>query len=204
MSTAIEHGTNYLTNHNVSTIVELRTLSMEDLLVDSQDRVGNESIWWVTALSGGYPLIFKLVLDNYVLPEKYTETLHNGQANDVPVITGNAKDESGASPSTDCTVAYCTLKYDNLSSRTSSSTRITGTRPSRTRRGTLLLRTPPSSACGRTPRTGTRRLPPPFILTTGFMLRLARTRARSTSRRLCMHSTLSMLKPKPILHGTGL
>lgn len=121
MSTAIDHGVNYTTSHNVSTIAELRTLSMEDLLVGSQDRVGNESIWWVTALSAGYPLIFKPVLDGYVLPEKYIETLINGPANDVPVITGNTKDESGASPQTDYTVAeyeyYCTLKYSNLSSR---------------------------------------------------------------------------------------
>ncbi|OOQ85737.1 putative carboxylesterase [Penicillium brasilianum] len=121
MSTAIEHGVNYTTYHNVSTIAELRTLSMEDLLVGSQDRVGNESIWWVTALSAGYPLIFKPVLDGYVLPEKYIESLLNGPANDVPVITGNTKDESGASPQTDYTIAeyeyYCTLKYGNLSSR---------------------------------------------------------------------------------------
>lgn len=121
MSTAIEHGVNYTTYHNVSTIAELRTLSMDDLLVGSQDRVGNESIWWVTALSAGYPLIFKPVLDGYVLPEKYIETLLNGPANDVPVITGNTKDESGASPGTDYTIAeyeyYCTLKYGNLSSR---------------------------------------------------------------------------------------
>ncbi|GLI80787.1 hypothetical protein PoHVEF18_009144 [Penicillium ochrochloron] len=121
MSTAIEHGVNYTTYHNASTIAELRTLSMEDLLIGSQDRVGNESIWWVTALSAGYPLIFKPVLDGYVLPEKYIESLLNGPANDVPVITGNTKDESGASPQTDYTVAeyeyYCTLKYGNLSSR---------------------------------------------------------------------------------------
>jgi carboxylesterase 2 len=94
---------------------------MEDLLIGSQDRVGNESIWWVTAISAGYPLIFKPVLDGYVLPEKYIETLLNGPANDVPVITGNTKDESGASPTNDYTVeeyeSWCTLKYGNLSSQ---------------------------------------------------------------------------------------
>lgn len=121
MSAAIEHGVNYTTFHNVSSIAELRKLPMEALLIGSQDRVGNESIWWVTALSADYPLIFKPVLDNYVLPEKYIETLINGPANDVPVITGNTKDELGASTSTDYTVAeyeyYCSLKYGNLSSR---------------------------------------------------------------------------------------
>lgn len=121
MSAAIEHGVNYTTNHNASSIAELRTLSMEDLLVGSQDRVSDDYIYWVTALSTMNPLIFKPVLDDYVLPEKYIETLLNGPANDVPVITGNTKDESGASPSTDYTVAeyehYCSLKYGNLSSQ---------------------------------------------------------------------------------------
>lgn len=121
MSTAIENSVSYIKSHNVSSIAELRTLSMDDLLIGSQDRVGNESIWWITAISAGYPLIFKPVLDNYVLPEKYIETLLNGPANDVPVITGNTKDESGASPSNDYTVeeyeSWCALKYGNLSSQ---------------------------------------------------------------------------------------
>lgn len=121
MSAAIQHGVNYTTNHNASSIAELRTKSMEDLLIGSQDRVSDDYISWVTALSTGNPLIFKPVLDNYVLPKKYIETLLTGPANDVPVITGNTKDESGASPNTDYTVAeyehYCSLKYGNLSSQ---------------------------------------------------------------------------------------
>ncbi|KAJ5762246.1 uncharacterized protein N7511_005628 [Penicillium nucicola] len=121
MSTAITNGASYIKAHNVSTIEQMRTLSMEDLIVGASDRVGNSSIWWVTALSAGYPLIFKPVLDGYVIPSTYLETLKNGPANDVPVITGNTKDESGASPSTDYTPEeykyYCTLKYGNLSER---------------------------------------------------------------------------------------
>ncbi|KAF7588085.1 hypothetical protein BBP40_006184 [Aspergillus hancockii] len=120
MSTALTHGVNYTTFHNVSTIKELRTLSMEELLIGSQDRVNSTWISPITALSAGYPLIFKPVLDNYVLPSTYLETLINGPANDVPVITGNTKDESGASTTTDYTVEeykyYSTLKYGNLSS----------------------------------------------------------------------------------------
>lgn len=121
MSAALFHGVNYTTFHNVSTIAELREKSMEDLLIGSQDRVNSTWIWWVTALSADYPLIFKPVLDDYVLPEKYIETLLNGPANDVPVITGNTKDESGASLSTDYTLEeykyYCTLKYGDLAKR---------------------------------------------------------------------------------------
>jgi carboxylesterase 2 len=94
---------------------------MEELLIGSQDRVNSTWISPITALSAGYPLIFKPVLDNYVLPSTYLETLINGPANDVPVITGNTKDESGASTTTNYTVEeyeyYSTLKYGNLSSR---------------------------------------------------------------------------------------
>lgn len=121
MSTAIEHGKNYTSLHNASSISVLRTKSMDDLLVGSSDRVDGEYIWWVTALSAGYPLIFKPVLDGYVLPMKYIETLIQGPANDVPVITGNTKDESGASLTTNYTVEeyeqYCSLKYGDLASR---------------------------------------------------------------------------------------
>ncbi|KAJ5280161.1 hypothetical protein N7478_005533 [Penicillium angulare] len=121
MSAALFHGTNYTTFHNASSISELREKSMEDLLIGSQDRVNSTWIWWVTALSADYPLIFKPVLDDYVLPEKYIDSLKNGPANDVPVITGNTKDESGASPTDDYTVEeyrnYCTLKYGDLADR---------------------------------------------------------------------------------------
>lgn len=121
MSTAIEHGKNYTSNHNASSIAELRTKSMDELLVGSADRVDGEYIWWVTALSAGYPLIFKPVLDDYVLPKKYMESLIEGPANDVPVVTGNTKDESGAALNTDYTVKeyrkYCSLKYGDLASR---------------------------------------------------------------------------------------
>lgn len=119
MSTALTFGSDYVRSHNVSTIAELRTLSTEQLLNGSSDRVGNESIWWVTALSAGYPLKFKPVLDGYVIPSNYMSELLRGPANDVPFITGNTRDESGASTTTNYTVAqyeyYTSLKYGNLS-----------------------------------------------------------------------------------------
>ncbi|KAJ5609574.1 carboxylesterase [Penicillium herquei] len=121
MSAALFHGVNYTTFHNASSIAEMREKSMDDLLIGSQDRVNGTWIWWVTALSAQYPLIFKPVLDDYVLPEKYIMSLENGPANDVPVITGNTKDESGASPTNDYTLEeykyYCTLKYGDLADR---------------------------------------------------------------------------------------
>lgn len=121
MSRALEHGINYTTNHNATTIAELRSesVSVEDLLVGSQDRVGTDDEWWVTAVSTSYPLIFKPVLDGYVLPEKYMEQLLQGPANDVPLITGGTHDENGASPTNTFTAAYVNevsaLKWGNLS-----------------------------------------------------------------------------------------
>ncbi|KAL4799978.1 Alpha/Beta hydrolase protein [Aspergillus venezuelensis] len=119
MNKALENGLNYTAEHNVSTIAELRQLPLEDILVGSGDRVTDADIWWVTALSAMYPLKFKPVLDGYVLPAKYIDILKNGPANDVPLITGNNKDESGAAVATNYTAeeyhTYCSLKYGNLS-----------------------------------------------------------------------------------------
>ncbi|KAL2829760.1 carboxylesterase [Aspergillus cavernicola] len=118
MSRALEFGQNYTTTHNASSIAELRTLPVESLLQGSQDRITDEDIWWVTALSAMYPLKFKPVLDNYILPEKYMEQLLTGPANDVPLITGNTRDESGAEITTSYTAdeyrEYNTLKYGSL------------------------------------------------------------------------------------------
>ncbi|TGO57924.1 hypothetical protein BOTNAR_0191g00200 [Botryotinia narcissicola] len=52
---------------------------------------------YITALLCNDPLIFNPVLDGYVLPMKYLDQLIAGPANDVPLITGITKDESGAS-----------------------------------------------------------------------------------------------------------
>jgi carboxylesterase 2 len=75
MTTALTNGIDYTSIHNVSTISELRNLSTASLLIGSQDRTTNSSYSWITALSTGYPLLFKPVLDGYVLPKKYIETL---------------------------------------------------------------------------------------------------------------------------------
>jgi carboxylesterase 2 len=71
-------------SYNVSTIDEFRDVDMDTLVADT-------SSWHVT-------------LDGYALPSTYIESLVNGPANDVPVITGNTRDESGASTSTNVTV----------------------------------------------------------------------------------------------------
>eukprot|EP00644_Phytophthora_capsici_P015262 jgi/Phyca11/507013/fgenesh2_kg.PHYCAscaffold_24_\ len=78
-------GESALTSYNVSTVDELRDVDMDTLAADT-------SSWHV-------------VLDGYALPTTYIESLINGPANDVPIITGNTKDESGASTDTNLTVA---------------------------------------------------------------------------------------------------
>lgn len=48
---------------------------------------------------------FRGTLDGYVFPVTYFERLALGPINDVPVMTGNTKDEDGAAPSTTSTVS---------------------------------------------------------------------------------------------------
>ncbi|VUC21086.1 unnamed protein product [Clonostachys rosea] len=122
MDDALFHGQNYTTFHNASSIAEMRELPMEELLVGSDVRLNDTWIWWVTALSSGYPWAFKPVLDGYVLSMKYISQLVQGPANDVPLITGNTRDESGVQLPTpgwalEQYEEYNTLKYGNLSDR---------------------------------------------------------------------------------------
>ncbi|OJD38567.1 carboxylesterase [Diplodia corticola] len=118
MDYGIETGLNYTSFHNVSSIAELRTLSMEELLVGSDDR--DYSISNLTALWTSNPPLFKSTLDDYVIPMKYIDELIQGPANDVVMMTGNNRDESGASTTTNFTLdefeRYNTAWYGNLSS----------------------------------------------------------------------------------------
>ncbi|GAQ40591.1 hypothetical protein AtubIFM55763_007417 [Aspergillus tubingensis] len=117
MDDALDIGINYTLSHNVTTIAELRKLPMEELL-DPRDF---ETINWITTLDTGSPPKFRPTLDGWAFPATYLELLKSGAANDVPFITGNNKDESGASTTTDYTLAeynyYSSFKYANLSSR---------------------------------------------------------------------------------------
>lgn len=144
-------STSYTRSHNVWSISELRKLFTKDLLQGSENR--DYSLWWVTALSCQYPTIFKPVLDGYVLPEKYVEMLRHAPPsprNDVPVITGNNKDESGASTTTNYTVAEYKKKKKKptrLSTATSPRNTSSYTPPTMPRRqtgpGTQLIGTYP-------------------------------------------------------------
>ncbi|KAF7932824.1 uncharacterized protein EAE98_004123 [Botrytis deweyae] len=90
-SYALASGLEYMASKNVSTIAEMRALPLADL---------EESLF-----GSAFSDKFGNVLDGYAIPAKYIETLATGPANDVPYITGNTKDESGAATSTNLTVA---------------------------------------------------------------------------------------------------
>lgn len=89
LDVALATGASYMASKNVTTIAELRELSTEEL---------TESLF-------GSEYNFGNVLDHYCMPDTYLNTLQTGPANDVPLITGNTKDESGAAVSTNLTVA---------------------------------------------------------------------------------------------------
>lgn len=85
MSTALAAGTTLLSALNVTTIAEARQLPLDT----------------INSATGSWGA----VLDYYALPATYMHTLLHGPANDVPLITGNTKDESGAELPLSITVA---------------------------------------------------------------------------------------------------
>lgn len=84
LDAAEAEGLDYVASLNVSSVSELRELPMDDLLTVSGGLDGDAE-WKFTA-----------TLDYYAMPDTYYNTLRYGLAKNVPVITGNAKDENGA------------------------------------------------------------------------------------------------------------
>jgi carboxylesterase 2 len=98
LSTAEAQGVNYALQLNASNIAAMRAIDLATLVANSGI---NDNIL-------GHPPLFRPVLDGYVVPRTYLEMLEVGPANDVPILTGNNKDESGAAPTTTVTVAQYT------------------------------------------------------------------------------------------------
>lgn len=94
LDTALDNGVTYFAAMNVTTIDELRALPLSDLSSTGLNSGGS---------SGG--VSFSAVLDYYAMPDTYYNTLVNGLAADVPVITGNTRDESGATYGLNITLA---------------------------------------------------------------------------------------------------
>ncbi|WP_328353364.1 carboxylesterase family protein [Streptomyces sp. NBC_00445] len=95
---AEREGTAYAKERGATTLAEMRALPVETLVAGS---AANDP-----EIPGSPPPpLFRPVVDGWVLPRTYAETLAAGAQNDVPVIVGNNRDESGAGPATRLTVA---------------------------------------------------------------------------------------------------
>jgi len=80
LNKSLAQGTSFIKSLNASTIAQARTLPYADLITSFQDAKYS----------------FTATLDHWAMPDTYANTLLKGAANQVPIITGNTKDESGA------------------------------------------------------------------------------------------------------------
>jgi carboxylesterase 2 len=99
LSVAEQQGVVFLQSLNVSTIEQARALPFSAFLSGSneQDTTFVHTPFANNSMYSGPPL-FRPVLDGYILPRSYQETLATGRHAGVAILTGNNKDESGASP----------------------------------------------------------------------------------------------------------
>ncbi|KAL3478530.1 Alpha/Beta hydrolase protein [Aspergillus californicus] len=79
LAVAEQQGEEFMASLNATSTADLRSLPMEDL---------------VTMFGSDYS--FTATLDNYAIPDTYYNTLVKGLGHNVPIITGNARDENGA------------------------------------------------------------------------------------------------------------
>lgn len=109
-------GVKFLRQMNVTSIAQLRNASMAALLqFDSL----SDTIWEGTPLANlsdtfMEPPMWRPNIDGYVFPLNYSEALRNNSHADIPILTGNNKDESGASPDLSYTATNYHDLYSNL------------------------------------------------------------------------------------------
>lgn len=118
LAEAETQGAAYITRLNVSSINEARDLPVEAFL-SSGSLSDTTYVGIVFQNNSNYmePPLFRPVLDGYVLPATYQSLLSSGNHSIVPVLTGNNKDESGASPSPGLSVAnYTSINQLNFGS----------------------------------------------------------------------------------------
>lgn len=114
---ALSNGESFLSSDlNVSTIAEARNISAEALATFGNDMDTSMDGTVFVAASGAYsnPPLWRPTIDGYVLAYKYGEALLTGDHLDVPIMTGNNKDESGAAPTTALTVAEYTSQMTSV------------------------------------------------------------------------------------------
>ena len=114
---ALSHGESFLaTSLNVSTIAEARNISAETLVTfgNDMDTSMDGSVFVAASAAFSDPPLWRPTIDGYVLAYKYGEALRSGKHLDVPVMTGNNKDESGAAPDTNLTVEEYTSQMSSV------------------------------------------------------------------------------------------
>ncbi len=87
-------GQRFIADHGGHTAADLRALPWQQLVA------GNVLDMDVDTGSAAKPPLFRPVVDGWVLPHDYEETYRLGTQNDVSIIAGNNKDETGAVPET--------------------------------------------------------------------------------------------------------
>ncbi|WP_406006287.1 carboxylesterase family protein [Streptomyces sp. NBC_00637] len=94
LAAAEANGTAFTAYMGASSLAGLRALSADEIVT---------KVYAPGAPAAGTD--FGNVLDGHVLPTTYTDAMESGTEADVPVLTGNNKDENGASPTLSMTVA---------------------------------------------------------------------------------------------------
>lgn len=100
MKKALEQGETFVSEMNVSTIAELRNVSMADLLEydSAADTILEGTVWGNTSVSDiglvSEPPIWRPVVDGYVLPVGYGESLRTNSHGDIPLMTGDNLNET--------------------------------------------------------------------------------------------------------------
>ncbi|KAJ5644155.1 carboxylesterase [Penicillium longicatenatum] len=99
-------GAKVMADLNATTLAEMRNLTMtqllEYILLDGTLFDGSSYEDVIAFVPG--PPEWRPVLDGYVMPRSYGAALRQGLHNDVPILTGNNVDESGASTAPGLTV----------------------------------------------------------------------------------------------------
>lgn len=95
---AESNGVSFVAEMNCSTIAEMRNLSMDALLtMDTLNATIFVGTHFENVSNFVEPPEWRPVLDGYVLPYTYGESLRSDNHANVPILTGNNLDESGAS-----------------------------------------------------------------------------------------------------------
>lgn len=101
LATAEQAGTAYAAAHGARTLAELRAMPWQQLIEGS-----NAIDPGVETGSAGKPPLFRPTVDGWVIPHGYAETYARRKQNQVSLVAGNNRDETGAVPET----AFATLR----------------------------------------------------------------------------------------------